>query len=193
MIRLAAAGSAALVAVLLTEMLATPAVATAASNSATTSIPTDAGIIEMHVTATCEGTNCTWSTAADLLTPDGPTGFPGDLWARQTITLRGSDRNVWQEANFSAPSGNPTDTKGENHENVLSKLYKEPSSTEISVTYFGGGPLERFKTDGNSQPIDWATGQPATKATFYACSQIQVVYGGVNLTTPTACASTTFG
>lgn len=189
MIRLAAACLAALLA----AVLANPSVATAASNTATTSIPTDGGTIEMHVTANCAGANCTWSTAADLLTPDGPTGFPGDLWARQTITLRSSDRNVWQEASYSAPSGNPRDTKGENHDNVLSKLYKTPSTVEISVTYFGGGPLERFQTDGDSQPIDWGTGQPNTKANFYACSQIQVVYGGVNLTTPSACASTTFG
>ena len=34
---------------------------------------------------------------------------------------------------------------------------------------------------------------PATGADFIACSQIQVVYGGVNLTTPTACAQTRFG
>ena len=101
-----------------------------------------------------------FDTAADLLTPDGPTGFPGDLWARQTITLRSSDRNVWQEASYSAPSGNPRDIKGANHDNVLSKMYKAPSNVEISMTYFGGGPLERFPTDGDSSP---PTGAPASR------------------------------
>jgi hypothetical protein len=190
--RLAAATAAALLAAVLTE----PASATAASNSATTSIPVDpATQIEMHVTANCvpAESRCYFNTTADLLTPDGPTGFPGDTWARQTITLRSTDRNVWQEAQYSAPSGNPREVKGANHENVLSKMFKAPTNVEISVTYFGGGPIERFQTDGDSVPTDWSTGQPNTRVPFFACSQIQVVYGGVNLTTPTACAQTTFG
>ncbi|HYZ67488.1 MAG TPA: hypothetical protein VE666_06735 [Mycobacterium sp.] len=180
-------------ATLLTAALAQPVLANAASNSAVTSIPVDpATSIEMHVNADCAGTMCRFNTTANLLTPDGPAGFPGDTWARQTITLRSSDREVWQEAYYSAPSGNPRDNKGENHENVLSKLYKSLSDVEISVTMFGGGPIERFKIDGDSIPTDWRTGQPNTRANFIACSQIQVVYGGVNLTTPTACATTTF-
>ena len=189
--RLAAASAAGLLMAVLTH----PASATAASNTATTSVPVDpANQIEMHVTANCvaaEG-RCFFNTSANLLTPDGPTGFPGDTWARQTITLRSPDRQVWQEASYSAPAGNPRETKGANHENVLSKLYKAVTNVEISVTYFGGGPIERFQTDGDSVPTDWITGQPNTKAAFFACSQIQVVYGGVNLTTPTACAQTTF-
>ncbi len=88
--RLAAASAAALLAAALTL----PANAAAASNTATTSIPSDGGTIEMHVTANCAGAGCTFNTTADLLTPDGPIGFPGDTWARQTITLRSSDRNV---------------------------------------------------------------------------------------------------
>ena len=133
-----------------------------------------------------------FNTTANLLTPEGPTGFPGDAWARQTITLRSSDRLAWQEASYSAPCGMPRETKGANHDNVLSKLFKSTTNVEISVTYFGGGPIERFRIDGDSAPIDWSTGQPRTQADFIACSQIQVVYGGVNLTTPTACAQTTF-
>jgi hypothetical protein len=189
--RLAAAGAAAALTVVLTH----PATATAASNTATTSIPVDpATNIEMHVTANCVSAEhrCYFDTTANLTTPDGPTGFPGDTWARQTITVRGSGRDVWQEASYSAPSGNPREVKGANHENVLSKMYKAINNVEISITYFGGGPIERFKADGDSVPTDWATGRPNTQAAFFACSQIQVVYGGVNLTTPTACAQTTF-
>ena len=189
--RLAAACAATVLAVVLTQ----PASAMAASNTATTSIPVDpANQIEMHITANCVAaeSKCYFNTAANLLTPDGPTGFPGDAWARQTITVRSSDRNVWQEAGYSAPSGTPRADKGANHDNVLSKMYKSLSDVEISVTTFGGGPIERFQVDGDSAPTDWATGQPNTRANFIACSQIQVVYGGVNLTTPTACAQTTF-
>jgi hypothetical protein len=187
--RLTAASAAAL----LTAVLTQPTLASAASNSAVTSIPVDpATQIEMHVNADCAGTRCTFNTTANLLTPDGPTGFPGDTWARQTITIRSSDRTVWQETGYSAPSGTPRADKGANHDNVLSKMYKTLNDVEISVTTFGGGPIERFQVDGDSVPTDWHTGQPNTKANFIACSQIQVVYGGVNLTTPTACATTIF-
>jgi hypothetical protein len=187
--RLTAASAAALMTVILTP----PALASAASNTAVTSIPVDpATQIEMHVTADCAGTRCVFNTSANLLTPDGPTGFPGDAWARQTITLRSTVRNVWQEAGYSAPSGTPRADKGANHDNVLSKMYKALEDVEISVTTFGGGPIERFSVDGDSVPTDWRSGQPNTQAPFIACSQIQVVYGGVNLTTPTACATTTF-
>jgi hypothetical protein len=185
--------TAASAAALLTAVLAPTASAAAASNSAVTSITIDpATQIEMHVIADCAGNRCTFNTTANLLTPDGPTGFPGDTWARQTITVRSSDRNVWQEAGYSAPSGTPRADKGANHDNVLSKMYKSLNDIEISVTTFGGGPIERFQVDGDSVPTDWRTGQPNTSANFIACTQIQVVYGGVNLTTPSACAQTTF-
>ena len=149
----------------------------------------------MHVTANCVSASnrCFFNTAANLLTPDGPTGFPGDTWAARPSRCAVSDREVWQEAEYSAPSGNPREVKGANHDNVLSKMFKEPTNVEISVTYFGGGPIERFQSDGDSVPTDWSTGQPNTRAVFFACSQIQVVCTpGVNLTTPTACAQTTF-
>ncbi|MGV9797897.1 hypothetical protein ACWDTP_07540 [Mycobacterium sp. NPDC003449] len=172
--------------------LAAPAVATAAVNSATTSIPTPNGTLEMHITADCSGGRCAFNTSANLLTPDGPVGFPGDTWARQTITLRSMNRDVWQEVSYSAPSGMPREIKGSNHDNVLSRLLRSTNSPEISVTYFGGGPLERFRVDGESVPTDWATGRPNTDSDFIACSVIQVVSGGANLTTPTACAQTRF-
>jgi hypothetical protein len=190
--RITAASAAALLIAALTQ----PASAMAASNSATTSIPVDpATQIEMHVSANCvqAENRCVFNTTANLLTPDGPTGFPGDAWARQTITVRSTDRNVWQEVGYSAPSGTPRADKGANHDNVLSKMYESLTDVEISVTTFGGGPIERFQVDGDSVPTDWSTGQPNTRAPFIACSVIQVVYGGVNLTTPTACAQTTFG
>jgi hypothetical protein len=188
--RLTAASAAA---VLTAAALTYPASAAAAANSAVTSIPVDpATQIEMHVSANCAGTVCAFNTTANLLTPDGPTGFPGDAWARQTITLRSMNRDVWQQVSYSAPSGTPREIKGADHDNVLSKQLKAINDSEISVTTFGGGPIERFQVDGESTPTDWATGQPNTKADFIACSVIQVVYGGVNLTTPTACAQTRF-
>jgi hypothetical protein len=182
-------------AALLTAVLAHPAPAAAAFDSATRSVPVDAVTqIEMRINANCAlATNrCDFDTQASLLTPAGPIGLPRDSWARQTITLRSTDRNVWQEAQYSAPSGMPRETKGANHDNVLSKMFKSVNDIEISATYFGGGPLERFRIDGSSAPADWISGRPATGADFIACAQIHVVYGGMNLDTPTACAQTTF-
>ena len=118
------------------------------ANSAVTSVPSPQGTIEMHVNADCAGTQCTFNTQANLLTPDGPIGFPGDAWARQTVTLRSTNKDTWQEASYSAPAGMPREIKGSNHDNVLSKLYRSPSQVEISATYFGGGPIERFTVDG---------------------------------------------
>lgn len=169
--------------------------AAAGTNTGNSSIPVDpATQIQMHVTANCVAAEakCYFNSSANLLTPGGPTGFPQDTWARQTITLRSSNRDVYQEAWYSAPAGVPRELKGANHNNVLSKLYKGLRDVEISVTYFGGGPVNRFTTDGDSRPLEWATGQAASGSDFIACSQIQVVYSGVNLTTPTACAQTTF-
>lgn len=187
--RLAVAGAAAVLAAVLTP----PASAAAAANSAQTSIAVDPTTsIEMHVSADCAGDRCSFNTTANLMTPNGPTGLPGDAWSRQTITLRSSDRDVWQEARYSAPSGTPRELKGANHNNVLSKMFNSVNDVEISITSFGGGPIERYRIDGESVPTAWRTGLPATDADFIACSQIQVVYGGVNLTTPSACAQTTF-
>jgi len=173
-----------------------PATASAASDTKTSSIAVDpATSIQMQVSANCDaGQNrCFFTTTASLLTPSGPTGFPGDTWARQTVTLRSSDRDVWQQAWYSAPSGNPRELKGANHQNVLSKMYRSLNDVELSITYFGGGDIARFTSDGDSVPTQWRNGLPATGADFIACSQIQVVYSGVNLTTPTACAQTRFG
>ncbi|WP_158167159.1 hypothetical protein [Mycolicibacterium smegmatis] len=188
--RLAACAAAALVTGTLTS-----ASAWAASDSGHTSVPIDpATAVEMHVDANCTlaTSRCTFKTWANLLAGGAPTGFPGDTWARQTITLRSSDRAVWQEAFYSAPAGMPREDKGANHDNVLSALKKSLNTVEISVTYFGGGPIERFTVDGDSTPIDWYKGHPNTDATFIACSVIQVVRGGSNVTTPPACAQTKF-
>lgn len=69
--------------------------ANAAIDTANSSIPVNpAQTLEMHVTANCvtaEGT-CYFDTAANLLAPEGVIGFPGELWARQSTTLRTMDR-----------------------------------------------------------------------------------------------------
>ena len=76
-------------------------------DTADASIPVDAvTTLEMHSTANCvkAETNCYFTTAANLRTPEGPIGFPDDLWARQTTTLRTMDKTVFLESDFDAPN-----------------------------------------------------------------------------------------
>ena len=118
-------------AVLLTAVLTQPAVATP-RRARTTTADRRRPRHQIRDARQCRlpaGQNrCTFNTTANLLTPDGPTGFPGDVWARQTTTLRSSDRLAWEEASYSCTCRHPRETKGANHDNVLSKLFKSTTT-----------------------------------------------------------------
>jgi hypothetical protein len=165
----------------LAAALVTPtAVSSAAENSATASIPVDpVTTLEIHTTANCvkAAGQCYFTSAANLLTPDGPTGFPPQFYARQNTTLRSMDRMVYLDSDFNAPN---------------TRMFKSIGTVEFSTVYFDGGPPEKFMVNGNTWTTDWATGRPKTDANYIVCSYIQVVYAGVNLTSPTACAQTTY-
>lgn len=173
--------AAAFAATWLTLALVTPsAVATAAENSATASIPIDpVTTLEIHATANCVKADgqCYFTTRANLLTPDGPTGFPPQFYARQNTTLRSMDRMVYLDSDFNAPN---------------TRMFKSINDVEFSTVYFDGGPPEKFTLVGNTRTTDWATGRPKLDADYIACSYIQVVYANINLTSPTACAQTTY-
>jgi hypothetical protein len=165
----------------LTAALVTPiAESSAAIDTADASIPVDAvTTLEMHVTANCvlAQANCYFDTSANLRVPEGPIGFPNDLWARQTTTVRTSHRDVWVESDFDAPN---------------TRMFKAMREVQFTTIYFGGGPVEKFRFRGNTWPTDWRTGLPRTDSDLIVCTHIQVVYAGVNLTSPDACAQTTF-
>ena len=77
------------------------AMSSAASNSATTLFPLDGpNQLETHISVDCFKTGgfCNFTAGADTRTPDGVTGFPPGLWARQTTEIRDS------ETEFSPPS-----------------------------------------------------------------------------------------
>jgi hypothetical protein len=173
--------SAAISATWLTLAFVTPTpTSSAAIDTADASIPVDpVTTLEMHVTANCIAAeaNCLFNTSANLRTPQGVLGFPGELWARQTTTLRTMDRTVYLESSFNAPN---------------TRMFKSLTDVEFTTIYFGGGPPEKFQFQGNSWPVDWRTGGPRTDTDYIVCSHIQVVYAGVNLTSPDACAQTTF-
>jgi hypothetical protein len=161
--------------------LVTPsAVSSAAMDTADASIPVDAvTALEMHTTANCvlAESRCYFTASANLRTPQGPIGFPPDLWARQTTTLRSSDRMAYLDSDFNAPN---------------TRMFKSIGPVEFTTIYFGSGPVEKYRLVGDTRTTDWATGLPKTDADYIVCAHIQVGYAGVNLTSPDACAQTTY-
>ncbi|MDT5177542.1 MAG: hypothetical protein QOJ95_1740, partial [Mycobacterium sp.] len=91
--------------------------------------------------------------------------------------LRSSNRMVYLDSDFNAPN---------------TRMMKSIGPVELPTVFFGGGPPEKFMVHGNTRTVDWATGQPKTDADYIVCAHIQIVYGGVNLTSPDACAQTTY-
>ncbi len=177
-----ARGLAAVSGLLLVLPVVTPtAPSHAAENTATTSIAVDdTTSIEMHVTANCvkADNQCYVTTAANLRSPEGPIPFPDDVYAKQNTTVRSTNRLVYvADSDFDAAN---------------TRMFKSIGDVEFATVYFGGGPPEKFMLHANTRTVDWSTGQPRTDAGYIACAFIQVVYGGVNLTTPTACAQTTY-
>src|ERR1700692_1566937 len=79
---------------LMLTFLPTPLCA-AASNTATTLFPLDGpNQLETRMFLNCfkaDG-HCDFTAGAVMRTPDGVTGFPHDLWARQTTEIRSPDR-----------------------------------------------------------------------------------------------------
>ncbi|ULE35657.1 hypothetical protein [Mycobacterium sp. IDR2000157661] len=154
--------------------------AAAAVDTADSSIPVNAAqTLEMHVTANCIAAEakCLVNTQANLRAPEGVLGFPGDLWARQTTTLRTMDRGVYVHFTFDVPN---------------TRSFKSLTDVEFTTIYFGGGPPEKFQFRADVWPVDQSTGAPRTDVPLIACSHIQVVYAGVNLTSPDACAQAAF-
>lgn len=152
----------------------------AASNTATTLFPLDGpNQLETRTILNCfkSDGHCDFTAGADMLTPEGVTGFPSGLWARQTTEIRSSNRLAYLDAHAT----------GE-HERVM----KSMGSDEITTVYFGEGPPDKYQTTGRIDSTDWQTGQPKTDNNVIVCTHIQVVYPGVNTTSPSTCAVTTF-
>jgi hypothetical protein len=158
-------------------LVAPTTTASAAENTATRGIAiNEFDTVQIHVTANCVKADglCYFSTLADVLTPDGVTGFPGDFYGKQNTTIRSTNRLVYMDADFDAAN---------------TRMFKSINDTEFATVYFAGNPPAMR---GGARTVQWETGQLNTDAGFIACAFIQVVYGGINLTTPTACAQTTY-
>ncbi|KZS64076.1 hypothetical protein LAUMK35_05287 [Mycobacterium pseudokansasii] len=151
----------------------------AASNTATTLFPIDdATQLETHTFVNCHPNgSCDFVAGADLRTPDGVTGFPSDLWARQTTEIRPTNRLTYLDAHATGQ---------------FERVMKAGGSDVITTVYFGDGPPDKYQTTGVIDSTSWSTGQPSTNAGVIVCTHIQVVYSGVNLTSPSTCAQTNF-
>ena len=67
-----------------------------------------------------------------------------------------------------------------------------PDRVRGSEVARGGGPPDKYQTTGRIDSTDWSTGQPKTDVNVIVCTHIQVVYSGINTTSPSTCAQTTF-
>ena len=152
----------------------------AASNTATTLFPLDGpNQLETRMFLNCfkaDG-HCDFIAGAVMRTPDGVTGFPHGLWARQTTEIRSPDRMAYLDAHANGQ-----------YERVM----KSMGTDEITTVYFGEGPPDKYQTTGRIDSTDWPTGQPKTDINVIICTHVQVVYSGVNITSPSTCAQTTF-
>jgi hypothetical protein len=152
----------------------------AASNTATTLFPLDGpNQLETRMFLNCfkaDG-HCDFTAGAVMRTPDGVTGFPHDLWARQTTEIRSSNRMAYLDAHA---------------DGQYERVMKSMGTDEITTVYFAEGPPDKYQTTGRIDSTDWSTGQPKTDSNVITCTHIQVVYSGVNITSPSTCAQTTF-
>lgn len=153
--------------------------AAAAGNTATTLFPVDeVNQIETHATVDCHGNgSCDFVAGANLRTPDGPAGFPPGLWARQTTEIRSNNRLTYLDAHATSQ---------------FERVMKTGGGDVITTVYFGDGPPDKYQTTGVIDVTNWATGQPMTNTAVYVCTHIQVVYPGVDVTSPSTCAQTDF-
>ncbi|MCW2662624.1 MAG: hypothetical protein JWP83_3776 [Mycobacterium sp.] len=155
-------------------------VSSAARNSATTLFPLDGpNQLETHISLDCYKSDghCDFTAGADTRTPDGVTGFPPGLWARQTSEIRSTNRLAYLDAHAAGQ---------------YERVHKAMGNDEVTTVYFGEGPPDKYQTTGRIDSTDWQTGQPKTDISVIVCTHIQVVYPGVNITSPSTCAQTTF-
>lgn len=152
----------------------------AANNTATTLIPVDETTqLETRATVDCHKPtgSCDFTVGAVLRTPDGVTGFPPDLWARQSTEFRSTSRVAYLDVHA---------------DGQYERIMKQGGTDVMTDIYLGEGPPEKYQSTGRIDSTDWHTGQPKTDINVIVCTHIQVVYSGVNLTSPSTCAQTTF-
>lgn len=134
-------------------MLLPAGVCAAASNTATTLFPLDGpNQLETRVILNCfkSDGHCDFTAGADMLTPDGVTGFPPGLWARQTTEIRSSNRLAYLDAHA---------------DGQYERVHKSMGSDEITTIYMGEGPRRSIRPTGASTPPIGRRGNPRPTTT----------------------------
>jgi hypothetical protein len=160
--------------------LVPPGVSPAAGNNATTLMPLPDGTqLETYSRLDCHHANgsCDFIVGADRKAGDEVIGFPNDLWSRQSTTIRPTDRLAYLDVHATAQ---------------YDRVNKAGGSDEVTTIYMGEGPPEKYQTTGRIDSTDWRTGQPRLDVNVISCTHIQVVYSGVNITSPSTCAQANF-
>ncbi|OMC04175.1 hypothetical protein AWC18_12480 [Mycolicibacter nonchromogenicus] len=165
------------------------ATASAASDTKTTLFPVNEfDQLQTHSWVDCSAPPlCRFTVGVQLQTPEGMTGFPPDLWARQSTEIRSSKRTAYLDVHTDGGEGWFKDRGGPG-----TKVFKDGTGAVIQSMYYGEGPPEKYQTNGSIDVLEYSTGRPKTDANVIVCTHVQVVYGGVNLTTPSTCAQTVF-
>ncbi len=129
----------------------------AGSNTATTLFPVDEVTqLETHTFLDCHPNgSCDFVAGANLRTPDGPTGFPPGLWARQTTEIRSTNRLAYLDAHATSQ---------------FERVMKAGGSDVITTVYFGEGPPDKYQTTGVIDSTNWSTGQPMTDVNVIVCT-----------------------
>ena len=181
---------AALCGLMLLLTLLPAAVSTAGSDTKVTLFPVnDTDQLETHAWLDCKlPRTCDFIAGVQLRTPEGVTGFPDGLWAKQSTEVRSNNRTTYLDVHTAGGEGWYADRGGPG-----TKVFKEGGNAVIQSMYNGAGPPEKYQTVGTIDVTDWSTGLPKTGDKIYVCAHVQVVYPGVNLTTPATCAKATFG
>lgn len=166
-------------------------IGSAANDTAVKAIPVNDSPdqLEMHVFLDCPVADgrCNFNAGAHLLTPEGPQGFPKGLWARQSTEVRSMDRSVYLDVHTPGGTADHWDRGGPGV-----KVFKESGWAVITSIFRNEGPPEKYQTVGVIDANDQATGQFRPDVKVIVCSHMQVVYSGVNVTSPPTCAQAAF-
>jgi hypothetical protein len=130
--------------------LAPPAISLAASNTATSLMPLNDGTqLETRAVLDWHRANgsCDFTVGAERKTGDGVTGFPSDLWSRQSTDIRSSDRPVYLDVHATAQ---------------YDRVFKEGGHDDVTTVCMGEGAPDKYQTTGRIDSTDWRTGQPRT-------------------------------
>ena len=95
------------------------------------------------------------------------TGFPSDLWSRQSTAIRSTDRLAYFDVHATSQ---------------YDRVFKQGGTDNVTTVFMGDGPPDKYQTTGRIDSTDWRTGQPRTDVPVIMCTHIQVVYSGVNIT-----------